>query len=340
MLRLTLGCSTVFFGLLLVGCASAPTSELPATGDASAEATKAATPSAPKRSTVGSGGKYYQDDGPGDNPPANLDSIPDAIPREEPFLKGPNRPYVVFGVEYRPDVRDHDFKQRGIASWYGRKFHGQKTSSGELYDMYGMTAAHPTLPIPSYARVTSTANGKQVVVRVNDRGPFLHSRIMDLSYAAAHRLGIAQRGSGEVTVERITLAEIRQNKNRPTSPTGAGTAAPVAIAPTRPLMREPEPNTLREPDDVPLPTVANQQGVFIQLGAFSTADNAETFRAHVYRELDWLNEKISLVNGKATSGSPLIKLHLGPYPDRVSAQGVADKIRDQLNLKPVLLESK
>ena len=188
--------------------------------------------------------------------------------------------------------------------------------------------------------MTSTANGKQVVVRVNDRGPFLHSRIMDLSYAAAHRLGIAQRGSGEVTVERITLAEIRQNKNRPTSPTGAGTAAPVAIAPTRPLMREPEPNTLREPDDVPLPTVANQQGVYIQLGAFSTADNAETFRAHVYRELDWLNEKISLVNGKATSGSPLIKLHLGPYPDRVSAQGVADKIRDQLNLKPVLLESK
>ena len=331
MLRIIFGISAALFSLLLVGCANAPPSESPASGEVRAESPPSPTPSVPKRSIVGSG-KYYQDDGPGDNPPANLDSIPDAVPREEPFLKGPNRPYVVFGVEYRPDVRDHDFKQRGIASWYGRKFHGQKTSSGEFYDMYGMTAAHPTLPIPSYARVTSTANGKQVVVRVNDRGPFLHSRIMDLSYAAAHRLGIAQRGSGEVTVERITLAEIRQNKNRPALPSGADTATSVALVPTRPL--------IREPGDVPLPTVANQQGIFIQLGAFSTADNAESFRAHVYRELDWLNEKISLVNGKTASGSPLIKLHLGPYPDRASAQGVADKIRDQLNLKPVLLESK
>ena len=90
-----------------------------------------------------------------------------------------------------------------MASWYGRKFHGQRTSTGEVYDMFAMTAAHPTLPLPSYARVTSVASGRSVVVRVNDRGPFLHGRIVDLSYAAAHRLGIAQRGSGEVIVESL-----------------------------------------------------------------------------------------------------------------------------------------
>src|SRR5213075_816152 len=100
-----------------------------------------------------------------------------------------------------PVAAGQPYRQRGIASWYGRRFHGQKTSSGELYDMYAMSAAHTTLPIPSYVRVTSVANGRSVVVRVNDRGPFHPGRIIDLSYAAAHRIGIAQRCSGLVDVE-------------------------------------------------------------------------------------------------------------------------------------------
>ena len=153
-------------------------------------------------------GGYYKDDGPHAKPPANLDSIPDARPRAEPLHKFANRPYEVFGKKYVPLASLQPFKQRGMASWYGKKFHGQKTSSGELYDMYAMTAAHPTLPIPSYARVTNLANRKSVVVRINDRGPFHGERIIDLSYAAAHRLGFVQRGSAEVEVESIAAAAL------------------------------------------------------------------------------------------------------------------------------------
>jgi rare lipoprotein A len=149
------------------------------------------------------GGAYYKDDGPHDKPPANLDQIADATPRAEPLHRFANRPYTVFGTGYAPLSTVQPFRQRGIASWYGRRFHGQKTSSGEVYDMYGMTAAHPTLPIPSYARVTRVSTGKSVVVRINDRGPFHASRIIDLSYAAAHRLGFVQTGSAEVEVESI-----------------------------------------------------------------------------------------------------------------------------------------
>ena len=157
----------------------------------------AACSSAPKK------GGYYKDDGPGANPPGNLASIPDATPRAEPLHKYANRPYEVFGKKYVPLASVQAFKQRGMASWYGKRFHGQKTSSGEAYDMYAMTAAHPILPIPSYARVTSVKTGRQVVVRINDRGPFHSGRIIDLSYAAAYRLGFIASGSGEVEVESI-----------------------------------------------------------------------------------------------------------------------------------------
>ena len=157
----------------------------------------AACSSAPKK------GGYYKDDGPGANPPANLASIPDASPRVEPLHKFANRPYEVFGRKYVPLASVRPYHQRGIASWYGKRFHGQKTSSGELYDMYAMTAAHPILPIPSYARVTNLRSGASVVVRINDRGPFHSERIIDLSYAAAYRLGLIGSGSGEVEVEAI-----------------------------------------------------------------------------------------------------------------------------------------
>jgi len=148
-------------------------------------------------------GGYYKDDGPGANPPSNLTSIPNATPRSEPLHKYANRPYEVFGKKYVPLAKVQPFRQRGVASWYGKRFHGQKTASGEPYDMYAMTAAHPILPIPSYALVTSVRTGKQVIVRINDRGPFHSGRIIDLSYAAANRLGFIGTGSGEVDVEAI-----------------------------------------------------------------------------------------------------------------------------------------
>ena len=167
----------------------------------------AACSSAPPREAPPAKGGYYKDDGPGDKPPANLADIPDAQPKAEPLHRYANRPYVVFGRQYVPLAQAEGFRQRGIASWYGRRFHGQKTASGETYDMYAMTAAHPTLPIPSYVRVTHVASGRSVVVRVNDRGPFHASRIIDLSYAAANRLGFVQAGSAEVQVEAVAAPE-------------------------------------------------------------------------------------------------------------------------------------
>ncbi|EFV81914.1 rare lipoprotein A, partial [Achromobacter xylosoxidans C54] len=191
------------------------------------------------------GGGYYKDDGPDANPPSNLDQVPDAVPRIEPYASGANRPYVVFGQRYVPDTSGQPYKRQGIASWYGKKFHGNSTSIGEPYDMYAMTAAHTTLPIPSYARVTSLVNGKTIVVRVNDRGPFHSDRIMDLSYVAAYKLGIIGPGSGQVVVESIGQDEIRRLASQgtpapmPASATGSTpVATPVAAAP---VALEPQP---------------------------------------------------------------------------------------------------
>ena len=146
-------------------------------------------------------GGYYKDDGPGDS--AKLASIPDAVPRAEPLHRWANRPYEAMGRKYVPLTRVGVYTQRGTASWYGKRFHGNPTSSGEKYDMYRMTAAHPILPIPSYARVTNIANGRSVVVRVNDRGPFHAGRAIDLSYAAATRLGYIGQGSAQVEIEQV-----------------------------------------------------------------------------------------------------------------------------------------
>lgn len=148
-------------------------------------------------------GGYYKDDGPHERPPANLERIADAVPRAEPLHKFANRPYEALGKRYVPMTSLQPFKQRGLASWYGKRYHGQKTSSGEIYDMYAMSAAHPTLPIPSYARVTNVANGRSVVVRINDRGPFKSERVIDVSYVAAHKLGFIQAGQARVEVEAI-----------------------------------------------------------------------------------------------------------------------------------------
>ena len=143
----------------------------------------------------------------GDGPPLQVidfDKIPDAVPRREPRSRYGNNPYKVLGKRYIPMKSARGFKQKGVASWYGKKFHGRRTSSGEIYDMFKMTAAHPTLPLPTYVRVTNLDTKKRIIVKVNDRGPFLHGRIIDLSYAAAHKLGIARKGTGRVRIKAIT----------------------------------------------------------------------------------------------------------------------------------------
>ena len=160
-------------------------------------------------------------DGPPASPPADLARRPDAEPRLEPLrIGGPNKPYEVLGRRYEPLTSDVPLQQTGGASWYGRKFHGRPTASGEIYDMYAMTAAHKTMPIPSYARVRNPANGREIIVRVNDRGPFADGRIIDLSYAAALKLGVLA-GVAPVQVRRITHAEIRAGL--------ANAAAPLSV---------------------------------------------------------------------------------------------------------------
>ena len=177
-------------------------------------------------------GGYYKDDGPDANPPSNLDNVPDAVPKIEPLASGANKPYTVFGRSYAPDVSGGPYQEQGRASWYGKKFHGNSTSNGERYDMYAMTAAHRTLPIPSYVRVTRVSSGKTVVLRINDRGPFHSDRIIDLSYVAAYKLGMLGPGSTEVIVQRITNDQIRNWKVAPPASNIAQAPAPTAARPT------------------------------------------------------------------------------------------------------------
>lgn len=316
-----------------------------------------ATP-APSR-TSPRGGGYYKDDGPGDNPP-DLAAIPDAEPRIEPLHRFANNPYTVFGIGYTPQRAIAPFTQRGLGSWYGRKFHGQKTSSGEVYDMYGMTAAHPTLPIPSYVRVTRVANGRSVIVRVNDRGPFHPGRVIDLSYTAAWKLGYVNAGSAPVDVELLTpelIAALPARRNSQTAaiasvatgaaPASTGATQVSAVKPVAAPQATALPDTTAAapaPAETPvavaqapqtaatMPVEVGAGGVFLQLGAFSGRDNAETFRARVYRELAWLNDAIDIY-----PQGGLFRLHLGPYRDRTEAGSMAERIRNALELKPVIV---
>jgi rare lipoprotein A len=217
--------------------------------------------------TLPSGGGYYEDDGPEARPPADITNVPDAVPRVEPRSATGNNPYTVYGISYSPLTDTQDYRERGIASWYGKKFHSKRTSSGEPYDMYAMTAAHKTLPLPSYARVRNLQNGRSVVVRVNDRGPFLHDRLIDLSYAAAARLGILGTGTGVVEVEAISpdepATQVAQVKTYPLQ-----VIAPAVAAEELPAS----------------PTTTANPKLYLQVGAFTQWDNAVTLRNRLERE--------------------------------------------------------
>ena len=281
LMRLLHLCASVCIGCFIAGCGTAP-----------------------KKAEAPSGGKYYQDDGPPETVPPNIAETPDAVPRDEPFHRFANRPYTVFGQTYVPVVNKQPTRERGLASWYGRKFHGQKTASGEVYDMFGMTAAHKTLPLPSYVRVTNVKNGKSVVVRVNDRGPFLANRIIDLSYAAAEKLGIARAGSALVEVERILPGE----------------AEPAALPPA----------TSTTSIETPMVT-RDATALWLQLGAFSSLEAAEGFRERVVRDLEWLNEPVAV-----TAVDGLHRVRLGPYRNATEAGAIGDKVRRSLGVAPVL----
>ena len=312
-------------------------------------------------------GGYYKDDGPGEKPPANLDQIADAQPKSEPLHRYANRPYQVFGKEYVPLAFVQPYRQRGMASWYGKKFHGQRTASGETYDMYAMSAAHPTLPIPSYARVTRVATGRSVIVRVNDRGPFHQGRMIDLSYAAALKLGFAHLGSAEVELESIepgqavTPTQQAATTTAPaatTTPPPAATTAPAAtttgatIPPaevTTPLaaaMTAPAATTTAAtiaPDAAPTPPAATTTeqalsgseraaAVYVQVGAFSSRANAESLRSRLEDEFGWLKDTVQVL-----AIGNLWRLHVGPYRTQDDARPVAERIESQLSIKPLLV---
>jgi rare lipoprotein A len=209
--------------VLLSACASGPRRDGQA-GSAPARTTAERSP-APSRSPDRDGAPAV--------PPADLALLPDPTPQVEPIKPGgANKPYVVLGQSYEPQASDVSWKERGQASWYGTKFHGRRTASGEVFSMYGLTAAHRTLPIPSYVRVRHVGTGKEIIVRVNDRGPFHSARVLDLSYAAATKLGIVSMGSAQVEIERLTFDEIRTGAwRRGVLPDGPDQGDVVAASP-------------------------------------------------------------------------------------------------------------
>ena len=307
------------------------------------------------------GGGYYKDDGPGSASSSDLAKIPDAVPRAEPLRDRNNRPYHALGKTYTPRARVEPFRQRGKASWYGRRFHGRPTASGEPYNMYAMTAAHPTLPIPSYARVTSLENGRSVVVRVNDRGPFLHGRIMDLSYAAAWKLGYVNKGSAEVEVEQILPGDKAPGRKTESVPEESPPGARVGDAPPVPSEEEapkaipairdgtsgtsvdgtggsPEPYRAAPGVDAGATqnsntgTVLDGQRLFLQLGVFASRENAEKFQSQVSVQAADLAVKTELV-----AGNGYFRIYAGPYASPGDAYAAAQWIGDRMGIQPFIV---
>jgi rare lipoprotein A len=223
--------------------------------------------------------------------------LPDAVPKQEKRTRAGNpETYVVLGKRYYVRKTSVGYVERGIASWYGKKFHGRKTSNGETYNMYAMTAAHKTLPIPSYLQVTNLENGKQAVVRVNDRGPFHENRIIDLSYAAANKLGISQAGTGMVELRAIEP--------------GAPADQPVRVAAT--------PRVVTAPQPVPV----TKHRLYLQLGSFIRPENAESLRA----QLTLNNVEGVAVEHSTVDRKNIYRVRIGPLSSVEEADRLALEI--------------
>ena len=276
--------------------------------------------------------RYRQnsDNGPA-APPIDVSKIPEPVPKAEPRSRYGNKDsYEVLGKTYRvlPDGRG--YVERGIASWYGNKFHGYMTSSFEKYDMYAFSAAHKTLPLPSYARVTNLDNGKSVVVRINDRGPFHENRIIDLSYAAAVKIGVWPKGTGLVEVRAIDPAHADEKpppstiasaasparaRAMPASAPSSASALPKPVAPSTAALAE------RAMDAKPLPVGAAH--IYLQLGAYGERANAE--RALLSAQRAGL-EDLAIVS-VAVAGRTIHRLRLGPLADADAADAMTQRVQ-------------
>jgi rare lipoprotein A len=300
---------------------------------------------------------YYQDDGPPDRVPADVAAIPDAVPRVEPPHRGSSKPYTALGRTYTPLSGDVAFSQRGMASWYGRQFHGNRTANGEFYDMLGMTAAHPILPLPSYVRVTNVRNGRSVIVRVNDRGPFKHDRVIDLSYAAAAKLGIAAAGTGEVEIERITTAQIASGDYRRGSGPSSTLAAAPAAKPRTGTPVQPSPpastavaaaNVTASATPAPAPaempretsmTAEQARGWSVQLGAFAQESNADALAGRTAALLAFVDtaEEIPARAPRVERDGGVFRVLVGTMSDRDSALSLARELERLLERPTTIL---
>ena len=255
------------------------------------------------------GGGYYLDDGPGDHPPENIDAIPDAIPKVEPFNARANQPYIALDNKYIPMTSFYPYKEKGVASWYGKRYHGKKTSIGEYYDMYSMTGAHTTLPIPCYVRVTNTENGKSVIVRINDRGPFKKDRIIDLSFAAAYKLRLSDKGSGPVEVELIDPRQFNALKKTPDVVT----------------------EKIKEKDVVPakekIDEILANEPLYIQAGAFKNEKNAD----FLLKQLSDMKLE-NTPSFKKQFSEDLFHVVIGPFNNKDEANKIADLIKSKIKI--------
>jgi len=241
----------------------------------------------------------------GDGPPSGSTRVPDlpgdAVPRDEPRSKYGNGPvYEVLGQRYTVMQSGVGYQERGVASWYGKKFHGNLTSNREVYDMYAMTAAHKTLPLPTYVRVRNLSNNKSIIVRVNDRGPFVHNRIIDLSYSAAMKLDMIKDGTSLVEVTAISTDQpqgdrpTRVSSPPPTPPANTGAAQPAPISNT----------------------------VYVQVGAFGDRANAE-------RRLEALSAAgigDAFIHKEQSSDRVLYRVRIGPVADVVQYDVLVDEL--------------
>jgi rare lipoprotein A len=288
----------------------------------------------------------------------DLANVEDAVPRAEPKSKyGNPKSYVVFGKRYHTKASAEGHVERGVASWYGRKFHGRRTSSGERYDMYAMTAAHKSLPLPTYARVTNLENGRSAVVRINDRGPFHGNRVIDLSYAAANKLGVVRHGTARVEVRAIDprrpdsapasenlFVEAEPATRAKPEPSSRRSAPVVAAAPkptTKPDIEiaaassSTAPKASAQPRATPKPNVAqtlasvdtsprsaDSVAMYLQVGAFGNRNNAEQLRRQL---VDNLAENVSVRTADG-SRAPLYKVHVGPLDSRSKAKDLSQKL--------------
>jgi rare lipoprotein A len=254
--------------------------------------------------TLAGCGSTSVQDGPPRSGSSRIPDLPDdAVPRPEPKSRyGTGPEYEVLGKRYTVMPSSSGYKERGVASWYGKKFHGNLTSNRETYDMYGMTAAHKTLPLPTYVRVTNLSNKRSIVVRVNDRGPFVHNRIIDLSYSAALKLDMVGTGTSLVEVEAINFNE------------------PAGDRPVR-KVTPPEPRTAKP---VPAPAAIDEDRIFVQVGAFGSRENAE-------RRLSALHDAnlLAAFVVEDTSVSPaLYRVRIGPIKGIVQYDLVVEELEN------------